>query len=482
MKKIKVVGLGPSTVDFLSMKAHRVLNAAHTIFFRTQRHAVYEYLKETSKELYSFDDIYDQNKTFNEVYEAIADNLIEEMNDRSEVIYAIPGSPSMNDESIMYLRSKLKDKNIALEYIYSPSYADVALSSIPEILNEGYHVVNSLDFKFNRYNYGYNNLVIGIINQFIASEIKLILSRILGDEYEIYYIHSPGVEGQEIKKIRVSELDFQKKFDYLTSIFIPKTTKLKSFDNLLEIMAHLRSEDGCRWDRKQTAISLVPYIIEEAYEVVDAIESEDDELLQEELGDLLLQVIFQSQISYEMGSFSIYDVVDDISQKLIRRHPHVFMDYLALTSDEVKYKWEEIKKEEKEEEAIYQSMERLPNKMPALMAAYKIQNKAKNVGFDWETIAPVFDKIQEEIEELKEVIALENSEEIKNEFGDLLFTMTNLSRFLEVRPELCLREANKKFIHRFKLMEESEVVKARGFNDLSIEELENLWNDAKKKA
>jgi len=253
------------------------------------------------------------------------------------------------------------------------------------------------------------------------------------------------------------------------------------FDKLLYIMDKLRGPEGCPWDRKQDFYSLKPYIIEEAYEVVEALEEKDMELLKEELGDLLLQVIFQSQIGKEAGIFDINDVIKGITAKLIRRHPHVFGEEKIETAQEVKKTWEEIKQKERintKEGSILDDVSKI---QPALNQAYEIQEKAAEVGFDWDEIEDVILKVEEEIKELKEVINDREINKVEDELGDLLFAVVNLSRFKNINPEIALLRTINKFKKRFNYIEDTVKNNNEDIRQMSLEELDGYWNEAKEK-
>jgi|AntDeeMinimDraft_5_1070356.scaffolds.fasta_scaffold08148_2 tetrapyrrole methylase family protein/MazG family protein len=261
-----------------------------------------------------------------------------------------------------------------------------------------------------------------------------------------------------------------------------KSEEIESeFEKLLYIMEKLRGPEGCPWDKKQDLYSLKPYIIEEAYEVVEALEKDDMDLLKEELGDLLLQVIFQSQIGKEKDLFDINDVIKGIVAKLIRRHPHVFGEEKIETASEVKKTWEEIKKKErisKKESSILSGVSKV---QPSLNQAFEIQQKAAEVGFDWEEIDDVILKIEEEIEELKEVAHNKETDRVEDELGDLLFAVVNFSRFKNINPEIALLRTINKFKNRFDYIENMIEKNNEDIKQLSLEELDNYWNEAKEK-
>src|SRR6056297_165882 len=261
-----------------------------------------------------------------------------------------------------------------------------------------------------------------------------------------------------------------------------KTKEFASeFNKLLYIMEKLRGPKGCPWDRKQDFYSLKPYIIEEAYEVVEALEKKDMDLLKEELGDLLLQVVFQAQIGKEEEIFDINDVIIGITEKLIRRHPHVFGQEKIDTAQEVKKTWEEIKKRERTSNKEGSILDDVSKIQPSLNQAYEIQQKAAEVGFDWDEIKDVLLKVEEEIAELKEIIDKENKDRIEDEIGDLLFAVVNLSRFKNINPEIALLRTINKFKKRFNYIENTVKNKNEDIQQMSLEELDGYWNEAKEK-
>ncbi len=255
----------------------------------------------------------------------------------------------------------------------------------------------------------------------------------------------------------------------------------KAIERLLEVMRTLRAPDGCPWDREQTNESLKSDLIEEAYEVIDAIESGNLSHLEEELGDLLLQVVFHSQICSEDGHFEFHDVANGISDKLVRRHPHVFGKVQVSGSGEVLENWDAIKKAEKKEGDTPASIvSGIPKHLPALQKAHQIQKRAARAGFDWDNIDDVFDKLHEEIEEVKEAIKRDHDPDIRDELGDLLFSVVNVSRFLGHNPEELLNHNIKKFVRRFQAVEEKVHVTGRAFKDFTLEELDVFWDEAKR--
>lgn len=253
----------------------------------------------------------------------------------------------------------------------------------------------------------------------------------------------------------------------------------RSFEDLVELMKTLRGPEGCPWDREQTLATLKPFIIEEAYEVVDAIDREEWSDLREEIGDLLLQVVFASQIAVENGLFNIGDCVTAIHDKLVKRHPHVFKDVKADTADEVLQNWERMKSAERKKEQK-SLMSGVPGSLPALLKASRLTEKAARVGFDWKNTGDIFEKIAEEVAELKEAVDHDDLSAIEDELGDLCFTIANIARRLKINPEEALQRANRKFQTRFQWMESSIAGRNKSFDDFDLEGLDELWKSAKK--
>ena len=253
-----------------------------------------------------------------------------------------------------------------------------------------------------------------------------------------------------------------------------------AFIELLEVLRRLRAPGGCPWDREQTSESLIPYLLEETYEIIEAIEEKNIETLKEELGDLSLHILFQAELARESGTFDISDSLRHISEKLIHRHPQVFdKNKSKQSTDDLNKSWEIAKQKEKQRDNI---LDGVPKNLPALIRARRIQEKAANVGFDWNELPPVLDKIDEEVAELKEAVALKDPESIKDEMGDVLFSLVNLSRFLDINPEDALRMTISKFETRFAKVEKELKKRGKVITDSTLEEMDEIWNEVKKKA
>ena len=253
----------------------------------------------------------------------------------------------------------------------------------------------------------------------------------------------------------------------------------KLFGELNNTLFALRAPDGCKWDKAQTHETLIKNLREESQEVIDAIQNKDDENLCEELGDLLLQVIFHAAIAEEEGRFSIREVLDGINKKLIRRHPHVFGEVKADTADKVIENWEQLKMKEKDGNKTVLSG--VPSALPSLIKAYRIQDKARNVGFDWEDRKDVWKKVKEEISEFEAEVENMDKDKAEAEFGDVMFSLINAARLYKINPDNALERTNQKFIRRFNYLEEHTIQEGRNLKDMTLEEMDAIWNEAKKK-
>jgi tetrapyrrole methylase family protein/MazG family protein len=293
-------------------------------------------------------------------------------------------------------------------------------------------------------------------------------------------VHAAGSNAEIIEPMELWQIDRTVHMGGLTSLYVPPLEAGRSFEDFQQVIARLRAPDGCPWDREQTHLSLRSHLLEEAYEVLQALDEEDPEHLKEELGDLLLQIVLHAQIASEDQEFNMTDVLLGISQKLIRRHPHVFGELNLADADAVIVNWEKIKAGERKqrgEETVKGMLDGIPLALPALTQADQIQRRAKRVGFDWPDVKPVIAKIHEELAELEEA---ETDAEKQAEAGDLLFAAVNLIRWFGIDPEFALRECNARFKRRFGYIEQHAIAQGRTIQDLSFEEMDALWDEAKR--
>ena len=478
---LKIMGLGPGAYEALTIGALKELKNNKNIYFRTEKHPTVDFLKDEGIKFESYDHAYEKYDSFDDVYKYIAEDLIIKIKDDEDLIYAVPGHPLVAEKSVVNLIELCKENNIQYEVLPAVSFVDAMMEALQVDPIEGVKIIDAFDMKNQILDKRVGTIITQVYNNFIASEVKLRLLEGYEDDTEIIFVRAAGVEGLEsIRKIPLYELDWQEDIDYLTSIYIPKDLgNKKDFQDLLDIIETLRNPGGCPWDREQTHESLKSALLEECYEVIDAIENEDEDALIEELGDVLLQVVFHASIGKEDGYFDIMDVIGGISNKMINRHPHVFGNEEANTSEQVLVNWDEIKKEEKGIKTLTEEMQNIAKSLPATTRAYKVQKKAKKVGFDWDNVNCAMDKVKEELNEIKEVYNCEDKSIIEGEVGDLLFACINVARFLEVDGELALDKTIKKFIRRFSYIENEAIKNNKNLKDMTLEEMDKLWEEAK---
>lgn len=478
---LKIMGLGPGAYEELTIGALKELKNNKNIYFRTEKHPTVDFLKDEGIKFESYDHAYEKYDSFDDVYKYIAEDLITKIKDDEDLIYAVPGHPLVAEKSVINLIELCKENNIQYEVLPAVSFVDAMMEALQVDPIEGVKIIDAFDMKNQILDKRVGTIITQVYNNFIASEVKLRLLEGYEDDTEIIFVRAAGVEGLEsIRKIPLYELDWQEDIDYLTSIYIPKDLgNKKDFQDLLDIIETLRNPGGCPWDREQTHESLKSALLEECYEVIDAIENKGEDALIEELGDVLLQVVFHASIGKEDGYFDIMDVIGGISNKMINRHPHVFGNEEANTSEQVLVNWDEIKKEEKGIKTLTEEMQNIAKSLPATTRAYKVQKKAKKVGFDWDDVNCAMDKVKEELNEIKEVYNCEDKSIIEGEVGDLLFACINVARFLEVDGELALDKTIKKFIKRFSYIENEAIKNNKNLKDMTLEEMDKLWEEAK---
>ncbi|ELC8390327.1 nucleoside triphosphate pyrophosphohydrolase [Clostridium perfringens] len=478
---LKIMGLGPGAYEALTIGALKELKNNKNIYFRTEKHPTVDFLKDEGIKFESYDHAYEKYDSFDDVYKYIAEDLITKIKDDEDLIYAVPGHPLVAEKSVINLIELCKENNVQYEVLPAVSFVDAMMEALQVDPIEGVKIIDAFDMKNQILDKRVGTIITQVYNNFIASEVKLRLLEGYEDDTEIIFVRAAGVEGLEsIRKIPLYELDWQEDIDYLTSIYIPKDLgNKKDFQDLLDIIETLRNPGGCPWDREQTHESLKSALLEECYEVIDAIENKDEDALIEELGDVLLQVVFHASIGKEDGYFDIMDVIGGISNKMINRHPHVFGNEEANTSEQVLVNWDEIKKEEKGIKTLTEEMQNIAKSLPATTRAYKVQKKAKKVGFDWDDVNCAMDKVKEELNEIKEVYNCEDKSIIEGEVGDLLFACINVARFLEVDGELALDKTIKKFIKRFSYIENEAIKNNKNLKDMTLEEMDKLWEEAK---
>lgn len=479
---IKIVGLGPGAPEALTVGTINVLEKSENIFFRTEKHPTVDYLRDKIKDFKTYDYFYEECSSFDDVYANIAKDIIKVYRDRGELVYAVPGHPLVAEKSVFNLIKLCEENDIEYKLVPAVSFVDAMMDSLKIDPIEGLKIIDAFDMKNQILDKRIGTIITQVYNQFIASEVKIQLLEYYNDDTEIYYVRAAGIEGEEsVRKIPMYELDMQEDIDYLTSIYIPKDlNNKKDINDLINIIDTLRGDNGCSWDREQTHESLKNQLLEEAYEVVDAINNDDIDAMIEELGDILLHVVFHASIGKEDGYFNMTDIVESISDKMIYRHPHVFKEKNKIDSETTIELWDELKKKEKNFKTITEDLQAIAKALPSLIRASKVQKKVSKVGFDWDNVEDASLKVEEELKEVLEVYKTENKEKIKEEVGDLLFACVNVARLLKVNEEEALNITIEKFIKRFSFIEEAAIKSNKNLNDMSLEEMDELWNQAKK--
>lgn len=477
---ITIVGLGPGDAGLITRQAWHLLSAADTVYLRTARHPAVDGLPTRIKR-HTFDEIYQTAERFDEVYRQIAEEVLRIGTER-DILYAVPGNPFVGETTVAVILRGAANAGIPVRIVPGISFVEPALAAIGIDALDGLQIFDGIEIASALYpplNPDVPLLLGQVYSRMVASELKLSLMGIYPAEHNAALIHSAGQEDQLVEWSPLYEIDRSDYIDHLTSLYVPPLPLKAGLPALAETVAVLRSPGGCPWDQEQTPQSMRTGFLEEAYEVLDALDAEDVDNLREELGDLLYHIVMQTQMATEAGEFTLTDVIAGIEAKLKRRHPHVWGDWQVSDSAEVLRNWEIIKRMEKGDRAADEFVSRLsgiPSSLPTLMRAQKIQSRAAKTGFDWPDISGVYEKLEEELDELREA---STPEELRLELGDVLFVVTNLAQWLGVEAEIALREANARFTRRFQLVEKFIVERGLEWNNLSFVEMDALWEEAK---
>jgi tetrapyrrole methylase family protein/MazG family protein len=373
--------------------------------------------------------------------------------------------------------SRAAEAGLAVRIVEGLSFVESTLTSLRIDALSGLQVCDAVELAARHHpplNPDLPALVGQLYSRALATDVKLTLMNQYPHDHEVILVHAAGTPEQCLVHLPLYELDRREDIAHLTTLYVPPLPGVSSFEGLQDTVAHLRAPDGCPWDREQTHESLRRGLLEEAYETAEAIDEGDVKALQEELGDLLLQIVLQAQIATEEGEFLMAQVIAGIDAKLKHRHPHVWGERTVQGTEEVLRRWEELKREEKGEERSV--LDGVPAALPALQQADTYGQRAARVGFDWSEVEGVVDKIREE---MAEVEAATTPEEKEAELGDLLFAVVNWSRWLKVDPETALRQANARFARRFRDVERMAHGRGLDLTTLTIDELELLWQEAK---
>lgn len=475
------MGLGASDYEQLPIGIYKKLKEAKKVFVRTMEHPVLRVLQDEGIQFESFDQVYEKHDTFQPVYQEIVEHLLEAAQSEP-IVYAVPGHPLVAEQTVQLLIEAEREGKVQLAIEGGQSFLDPIFAALKIDPIEGFQLLDGTNFSIHDVNMRSHVLIAQVYDQFSASEVKLTLMEKYRDDYPITVVTGAGSSNELIKTIPLYELDQAMELNNLTTIYVPPVKShldaLKDWTTFRNIIATLRGPNGCPWDRKQTHESLKKYLIEETHEFLAAVDEKDDFGMVEELGDILLQVFLHAQIGEDEGYFNLEEVLESISEKMIRRHPHVFGDLSVKDADEVVLNWEEIKKQEKgEQKESLLKGEYRPNS--SLQTSYNYQKKAATVGFDWPDASGALSKFDEEWKEFREELEKGNNESIMDEFGDVLFTLVNIARFYNISPEEAMVHANEKFARRFRFVEEQVRKSGKTFQDFTLEQLDEFWNEAK---
>ncbi|MEW5884532.1 MAG: nucleoside triphosphate pyrophosphohydrolase [Armatimonadota bacterium] len=468
MNPLLVVGLGPGARERLPNRNLAALKAARAVLLRTQHHPSTKILIEEGIAFETCDDIYDKADTFEELYEGISERAAALPEGAA---FAVPGHPLVGEESVRRLTRKRE-----CTMLPAPSFIEVALEACGEPFSNSLQTWNAHDPEGHFPDPRSAQLVYQVDSKEAASNAKLRLMRFFEAEHPVVVVHAAGTDEQSVTRVPLHELDHLQ-FTPLTTVFVPPAVRERAhgFYGLVEIVDRLLGPGGCPWDRAQTHETLKKHLLEETYETLAAIDSGDSDKLCEELGDLLLQPLMHAQMDAIEGMYDIDDVIAGISEKLVRRHPHVFGDAGADTADEVLANWDAIKQQERGEEQA-SILEGVPDAMPSLLRAFEVSKRAARVGFEWPSVQEVWKKVDEERDEFLRATRSGDEARAQEEFGDLLFSLVNIARWHGIEPEDALRRMVNRFCTRF---QEMEATAGKPLRELSAEEWDELWLRAK---
>jgi tetrapyrrole methylase family protein/MazG family protein len=478
---ITIIGLGPGDAGLLTRQAWRLLTAAaataEPLYLRTIRHPAVAGLP-AKLQLHSFDHIYESATDFASVYEQIAAEVLGRGR-TADILYAVPGHPFVGEATVTAVIKAANEEGIAVDVVEGLSFVEPTLAALGVDALDGLQLFDAIAFAGFLYpplNPDVPLLLGQVYSQMFASEVKLTLMSIYPDEHQVSLVNAAGGPNEVVESLPLYAIDRSEQIGPLTARYVPPLALKSSLPALAETVAILRSPHGCPWDQEQTPKSMRETLLEEAYEVLDAIDTADPDNLREELGDLLYHVVMQTQMASEIGDFNLTDVIARVEAKLKRRHPHVWGDWQVANSAEVLANWEKLKQREKAEQPA-SLLDNILLNLPALARSQKIQDRVARVGFEWPDVSGVYEKLEEE---LNEVRLADTPEAQQQELGDLLFVVVNLARWLRVDAESALREANNRFSHRFRMVEQLISERQLDWLALTFVELDALWKEVKE--
>jgi tetrapyrrole methylase family protein/MazG family protein len=481
---VVIVGLGPGNPAHVTAETLAEIQRIPHRFLRTRRHPSADLLPDAV----SFDDLYESADTYANVYIELADRIVRAAVDGGEVLYAVPGSPLVLERSVRHL---IADDRVECTVLPALSFLDVAYSRLGiDPVEVGLRLVDGHEFAVGAAGERGPLLVAHTHASWVLSDIKLAVEDASGDE-EVVILQRLGTRDEVITRTTWAELDRTVEPDHLTAIYIPRLAAPVGGEYVRFHQLARTLREQCPWDIEQTHRSLIPYLIEETYELVDALETLDaddtatDEHLIEELGDVLYQIEFHATIAEQQGRFTIADVARGIHDKLVRRHPHVFGDIEVDGTANVLRNWDAIKRAEKGRGPVFEGQtegvfDGIPGSFPALSYAHELQSKAAKMGFDWPDVDGALAKIVEEAAELGAAAATSEADAVRDELGDLLFAVVNVARHLGVDPESALRAAAQKFRTRFEAVEALARTRDVDLATVGLDRLDALWEEVKR--
>lgn len=465
---ITIVGLGAREGD-LTLAGLTALTSGARVLLRTAVTPAAELLRQKGVAFESLDALYERTEDYDQVNDAIAQAVLDAAAG-GDIVFGVIGGAGLMDASVNCVTRRAAHNGVPVRVIPGVGLYEHAAGLAGGL--DGASVTAAIDLSGLNLDVRRPLIVCELNDRVTASECKLTLQEHYPDEWPV------SLDGRTIP---LQELDRQEEYSHLTALTVPPLELLQAerydFSHLLEIVELLRRPDGCPWDREQTHQSMKADLLEEAYEVIDAIDSGDPYRLADELGDLLLNIAMHAQIGSEHGQFDMGDVLWAVCHKMITRHPHVFGEVRADTSEQVLANWEVIKKGEKQLATQTEVMRDIPRCLPALMRAAKVQKKARGVGFDWDDAREALKKVREETGEVEQ--AWEDADKLAQELGDLLFAAVNVCRMKKVPPELALERATEKFIRRFSYVEEAAARQGRRMEEMTLAQMDALWEQCK---
>nr|WP_026045746.1 nucleoside triphosphate pyrophosphohydrolase [Paenisporosarcina sp. TG-14] len=482
MNTITVLGLGAGDLDQLPLGVYKTLVKAQRLYVRTAEHPVLQELGNEGITYKSFDEIYEKHDGFEAVYQEIVETLIT-LAQSGPLFYAVPGHPLVAEQTVQWLVDAEKEGRIQLEIVGGQSFLDPIFNALRIDPIEGFQLLDGTMFKRDDVHMSQHVLIAQVYDAYSASDVKLTLMEKYPEDYLVTIVTAAGTSEEVLRVVPLYELDRATELNNLTTIYVPPVSsreeRIKEWSTFREIITKLRAPDGCPWDREQTHETLKKYLIEEVHEFLQAVNEQDDDGMIEELGDVLLQVFLHAQIGEDNGYFSLEDVLESVSSKMIHRHPHVFSDVEVEGTEDVLRNWQQLKSVEKgnHKKRILEGQERSES---SLLTSYNFQKSAAKVGFDWPNAEGAWLKFDEEWQEFKHEITDGTATSQLDELGDVLFTIVNVARFYGLSPEEAMMHANRKFKTRFHYVEDS-VAQGKGeFSAYTLSELEKFWQQAKQ--